>query len=101
MDGIQDIIVTNAQVETGNPSRPWASGFAIFDGKLAALASSAEIHKLGRSRALSLSAENPHSKLSMIDAKGQSIRLSPDIKVGSSVRFSMSEAGEITVLPAL
>ncbi len=80
-----EIIVVNAKIPTGNPNRPWATAFAIRDGRLATLGSAAEIQKLAC----------PSTRI--FDAGGRVVSLPPGIAVGSSVSVTVLEGGDVVV----
>jgi hypothetical protein len=64
---------------------PWVTALAIDESTLAALGSSAEIHKLAC----------PSTKI--VDAKGQTILLPVDVSVGSAVHVTVREGGTVVV----
>jgi hypothetical protein len=79
------LIVTNAQIPTGDPRRPWATALAILEKKLAAIGSSAEIQKLAR----------PSTRI--IDAGGRVVPLPAGTTVGSDINVTVLANGEVVV----
>jgi hypothetical protein len=79
------LIVANARIATQNPRAPWATALAIDGLTLAALGSSAEIHKLAC----------PSTKI--FDAEGQTILLPVGVSVGSAVHVTVLEGGAVVV----
>ena len=72
------LIVTNARVRTGDPTRPWATALGIRDGKLAVVGSAAEILKMAS------------TDTRLVDARGQLMELSPDIRSGTGIGTSVT-----------
>ena len=64
-------MIVNARVRTGDPGRPWADAIAIEDGRVALVASSAEVMKVA-------------AGARVIDAKGATIGPG-ELKVGMRV----------------
>jgi len=77
------MIVTNARVKTGDPVRPWATALGIRDGKLAVVGSAAEILKMAS------------TDTKVVDARGQLVELSPDVRVGISTTVTIDANGGV------
>lgn len=77
------LIVTNARVKTGDPARPWATALGILDGKLAVVGSAAEILKMAS------------TDTRLVDARGQLMELSPDIRSGTGVTVAIDADGSV------
>lgn len=81
------IIVTNARVKTGDLERPWATALGISDGKLAVIGSAAEILKMAS------------ADTRMVDAHGQLIEMSPNIRVGAGITVTIEADGSVGITP--
>jgi predicted amidohydrolase YtcJ len=81
------VIVTNARVRTGDAARPWVTALGLRDGKLAVAGSAAEILKMAG------------SDTTIIDARGQTLTLPPDVTIGSELTVD-TEQGTSPVLRA-
>lgn len=87
---LSDAIVTNIQLKTANPARPWVTGLAILHGKLATLGSSAEVYKM-------LNADQTR----VVDARGRVLSLPADISIGSELSVEVDDGGEFVALVPL
>ena len=83
--GALSLIVTNARIRTGNPSRPWATALGISDDKLAVIGMAAEILKMA------------NADTRVIDASGQSVSLPAEIIIGSRVDVIAAPDGTVEV----
>ena len=81
----EDIILTNAQIRTNDQRKPWATGIAIFAGKLAAVGTSAEIYKLAR----------PDTRI--LNAGGRVLSLPEGVSIGSLLRITVQDDGQISL----
>ncbi len=79
------LIVTNARLKTGNPARPWATALGVRGGKLAVVGSAAEILKMASTETY------------VVDARGQLIELSPDIRIGAGVTVTANADGAVSI----
>jgi hypothetical protein len=79
------VIVTNARIETGNPSRPWATALGIRDGLLAVVGSAAEILKMAG------------AGTRIIDAGHQLLTLPAGSIAGSRVTVTVATDGRVTI----
>lgn len=79
------LIVTNIRLETGNPSRPWATALGFAGGRLAVTGAAAEILKMTR------------AECRIIDGGGQHVALPPGMTVGSVATVTVSDDGTVTL----
>ena len=79
------LVLTNARIRTGNPSRPWATALGIRDGKLAVVGMAAEILKMVR------------AETEVVDAGGQVVTLPPGIVLGDNVTVTVATDGQVTL----
>ena len=79
------LIVTNARLKTGDPTRPWATALGVRDGKLAVVGSAAEILKMAS------------TDTRLINARGQLMELSPDIRLGTEVTVTIDTDGLVSL----
>lgn len=79
------LIVTNARIKTGNPSRPWATALGVSDGKLAVVGLAAEILKMAG------------TDTNIVDARGKLITLPDGIAIGSDVTVTVDSDDVVTL----
>lgn len=87
---LTDVVVTNVQLKTANPARPWVTGLAIFHGKLATLGSSAEVYKMRKT-----------DQTRVVDARGRVLSLPPGISIGSELSVEVDSGGEFVAFVPL
>jgi hypothetical protein len=78
------VILTNATIATGDPSRPWVTALALDEHTLMALGSAAALRKLA----------GPATRV--IDAGGATLALPPGTAVGSLLALVLTDEGQIT-----
>ena len=79
------VILTNARIRTGDPSRPWVTALGLKDGKLAVAGSAAEILKMAA------------SDTTIIDAQGRVLTLPPGVVVGSALAIDVATGNTVTL----
>jgi hypothetical protein len=78
------VLLTNATIATGNPSRPWATALALDGNTLMAVGSAAELKKLA----------GPATRV--IDAGGATLALPPGTAPGSPLTLVLTDDGQVT-----
>ena len=78
------VILTNARIRTGDPSRPWVTALGLKDGKLAVAGSAAEILKMAA------------NDTTIIDAEGRVLSLPSGVGVGSALNVDIGAGNTVT-----